>query len=63
LSLPAISSPETPEDPSGNLLERIYLIENAVKTMDKLFESFLRIRYLPQWEERELKLMAKWLEH
>jgi hypothetical protein len=38
-------------------------MENAVKTMDILFESFLRIRYLPQWEERELQLIAKWLEH
>ncbi len=63
LSLPAMNWPETEEDPAGNLLERIYLIENAVKIMDNLFESFLRIRYMPQWEERELKLIARWLEH
>jgi recombination associated protein RdgC len=54
---------ETPEDPSGNLLERIYLIENAVKTMDSLYESFLQIRYSSQWEGKETKLLAKWLEH
>ncbi len=63
LNLPGMFSPKTQEDPAGNLLERIYLIENAVKTMDNLFESFLHIRYLPQWEERELKLIARWLEH
>lgn len=63
LKLPLIDTPEASEDLSGNLLERIYLIENAVKIMDNLFESFLRIRFLPEWEENELKLLAKWLEH
>ncbi len=63
LKLPVIDMPEAPESLSGNLLERIYLIENAVKIMDNLFESFLRIRFLPEWEENELKLLAKWLEH
>jgi len=63
LKLPVIDMPEAPEGLSGNLLERIYLIENAVKIIDNLFESFLRIRFLPEWEENELKLLAKWLEH
>jgi recombination associated protein RdgC len=53
---------ETPEDPSGHLLERIYLIENAVKTMNNLYESFLRIRFSAQWEEKELKSLAGWLK-
>ena len=53
---------ETPEDPSGHLLERIYLVENAVKTMNYLYESFLRIRFSPQWEEKERALMAGWLK-
>lgn len=62
LKLPVIDWQETPEDPSGHLLERIYLIENAVKTMNNLYESFLRIRLSPQWEEKELKLLAGWLK-
>jgi hypothetical protein len=63
LKLPVIDMPEVPEDQSGNLLERIYLIENAVKIMDNLFESFLHVRFLPEWKENEMKLLTKWLEH
>ena len=62
LKLPAPDWQETPEDPAGSLLERIYLVENAVKTMDKLYESFLQIRFSPQWKEKETKLLNKWLE-
>lgn len=63
LKPPVMDWQETQEDPSGNILERIYLIENAVKTVDSLYESFLQIRYSPQWEESEMKLLTKWLEH
>ncbi|MGB5217426.1 MAG: recombination-associated protein RdgC [Smithella sp.] len=62
LKLPAADWQETPEDPAGGLLERIYLVENAVKTMDKLYDSFLQIRFSPQWKEKETKLLNKWLE-
>jgi recombination associated protein RdgC len=63
LKLPQTDWQETQEDPSGRLLERIYLIENAVKTIDRLYESFLQIRYSPQWEGKETKLLTKWLEN
>jgi hypothetical protein len=62
LKMPAPDWQETQEDPSGGLLERIYLIENAVKTIDSLYEVFLKIRYSSQWKEKETKLMVKWLE-
>jgi len=63
LKMPAPDWQETEEDPSGNLLERIYLIENVIKTIDSLYESFLQIRYSPLWKEKETRLLAKWLEH
>jgi hypothetical protein len=62
LKMPAPDWQEAQEDPSGSLLERIYLIENAAKTIDNLYESFLKIRYSSLWKEKETKLMAKWLE-
>ena len=62
LKLPVMDWQDTPEDPSGHLLERIYLIENAVKTMSNLYESFLGIRFSSQWEEKELKLLSGWLK-
>jgi hypothetical protein len=63
LKLPLQDWQDTPEDPSGSLLERIYLIEDAVKTIDSLYESFLHVRYSPQWREKETKLLSQWLEH
>jgi len=62
LKLPPMEWQETPEDPSGSLLERIYLIENAVKTIDKLYEYFLQLRFSAQWTENELKQLAHWLK-
>jgi hypothetical protein len=63
LKLPVQDWQDTPEDPSGSLLERIYLIENAVNTIDGLFESFLHIRFSPQWREKETQLLSQWLEN
>lgn len=63
LKLPVADWQDPPEDPEGSLLERIYLIENAAKTIDHLYESFLQIRFSPQWKDKEIKLLNKWLEH
>jgi len=30
--------------------------------MNNLYESFLRIRFSAQWEEKELKSLAGWLK-
>jgi recombination associated protein RdgC len=62
LKMPQPDWQETAEDPSGGLLERIYLIENAVKTMDTLYESFLKIRFSSVWKEKEIPLLNKWLK-
>lgn len=63
LRLPVTDRQESEENQSGKLLERIYLIEEAVKAVDSLYDSFLQIRYSPQWEKKEKKLLKKWLEH
>jgi hypothetical protein len=61
LKLPMAEWQESDEDPSGKMLERIYLIENAVKAIDQLYNLFLNIRYSAQWDEKEVKLLTKWL--
>ncbi len=61
LKMPPKEFQEPAEDPSGALLERIYVIENAVKTLDELFEMFLKIRFSSAWSEKEKPLLAKWL--
>jgi len=45
----------------GLLLERIYLVEQAIDTMDRLFALFLATRFSPAWEQ-ELARMAKWCQ-
>lgn len=50
-----------PEDQAGTLLERVYLIEEAAKTIDELYASFLKIRFSKDWEEKEKPLLARWV--
>jgi hypothetical protein len=50
---------EGEEDRSGKILERIYLVERAVETMDRLFVFFLETRLSPAWE-KELERMSAW---
>ena len=61
LKLPLADGQESDDDPSGKMLERIYLIENAAKAIDQLYNLFLKIRFSPQWDEKEVKSLAKWL--
>jgi len=62
LKMPTADWQQEPEDPSGALLERIYIIESAVKTIDELFEHFLKIRFSNAWTENEKPLLGRWLK-
>lgn len=63
LKLPAREFVEDDDDPSGKLLERIYLMEKAAVTMDMLFDFFLTVRFSAQWQGRETGLLTKWLKY
>ncbi len=60
LKLP-VPADETEEDRDGRILERVYLIELVMKTMEQLFTLFLETRLSPQWTSEELPQMKKWL--
>jgi len=62
LKMPVVDWQETPEDPQGSLLERIYLIENAARTIDQIYETFLTIRFSPKWADSEKSLLNQWLK-
>ena len=49
------------EDRDGRILERIYLVEIAMKTMEQMFAFFLEKRLSPQWASEELPHMKNWL--
>jgi len=53
---------EEETDRGGPLLERIYLVEKAMKAMDQLFSAFLKRRLSPQWLTEEIPRIRKWLQ-
>jgi hypothetical protein len=61
LKLPTTMESGDEPDREGQNMERIYLVEAASETMDKLFVLFYRLRLSPQWENEELARMEKWL--
>jgi recombination associated protein RdgC len=66
-SFQSLKLPETIEmadekDLEGRSLERIYLIERVIKTMDDLFALFLTIRQSPHWLGDERPRMNKWMQ-
>jgi hypothetical protein len=61
LRLPEGIEEEEETDKGGRLLERIYLMEKAVKTADQLFTLFLKKRLSPQWSGEEIPRIKKWL--
>lgn len=63
LKLPAsMNMGEETDDKEGRLLERIYLIETALKTMDQLFSFFLGRRLSPQWSTEDIPRIKKWVQ-
>ncbi len=60
LKLPAITEGEDDVDREGQNIERIYLVEKAVTTMDRLFVLFASLRQSPAWAE-ELSRMERWV--
>jgi recombination associated protein RdgC len=60
--LPAgIEEEEEAKDAGGQVLERIYWVEKALKTVDQLFSLFLKRRLSPQWSSEDVRQIKKWL--
>jgi recombination associated protein RdgC len=49
------------EDRDGRVLERIYLLETAIRCMDGLFALFASLRQSGAWSEEQAR-MVKWLQ-
>ena len=52
---------EEAEEKEGGILERVYLVETALKTMDELFAFFLSRRLSPQWASEDIPRVKTWL--
>ncbi|MBM4330545.1 MAG: hypothetical protein FJ117_04835 [Deltaproteobacteria bacterium] len=53
---------EEEKDSQGRILERVYLIETALKTLDQIFSFFLSIRMSSQWPSEEIPRLKKWIQ-
>jgi hypothetical protein len=59
LKLPTLVEDGAEEiDREAQLLERIYLIEKVVQTMDLLFGAFLALRHTEDWEEEQARMLS-----
>ncbi len=55
-------SEEEDEEKEGRILERIYLTERVLNTVDQLFAAFLAKRLSGQWSDEEIPRMKKWVQ-
>ena len=55
-------SEEENEEKEGRILERIYLMERVLNTVDQLFAAFLAKRLSVQWSDEEILRMKKWVQ-
>ena len=63
LKLPAgMAMNEEEKEKEGRILERIYLMEKVLKTIDQLFALFLAKRLSAQWSAEEIPRMKKWIQ-
>jgi recombination associated protein RdgC len=63
MKLPTVGGlDEEGEEKEGGILERIYLVETALKTADDLFALFLKRRLSPQWNTEEIPRIKTWLK-
>jgi len=61
LKLPETGAMETQEDMEGIILEKIYLYDKILWTIDTLYKHFLKSRLSHEWEEEVLPLLRKWI--
>jgi hypothetical protein len=61
LKCPETGSVKSKEDLEGAVLEKIYLYDNAVQLIDKLFKQFIVLRISGEWDKKVVPLMRQWI--
>jgi recombination associated protein RdgC len=62
LKLPQNMADEEEDCSDGSILERIYMIERAIETMERLFSLFLKKRMMPEWTSEEMPRIDRWIK-
>ena len=58
---PKIGALESEEDLEGAVLEKMYLCEQAIRVMDRIFGLFIALRVSDDWDKKVLPRMKKWI--
>jgi len=62
LKTPKVASSLHDDDPDGRFLEKIYLIEEALKYIDLIYHQFLTLRLGITWDRDITPELKKWVE-
>ncbi len=60
LKTPKVRKMEQNEDPDGEILEKIFLLEQVLELVDDIYLQFLQLRLSEDWEQEARKL-AGWI--
>lgn len=58
---PKVGAVESQEDLEGAVLEKLYLFDQAIRTMDKIFRMFIGVRVSEDWNRKVVPGMKKWI--
>jgi recombination associated protein RdgC len=50
------------DDPEGLFYEKAGLMEKAITTMDSIFIHFIKLRISPDWKNKELPALIRWVQ-
>ncbi len=61
MKMPVVMDLDEEDNRDGRVLERIYLLEAVIRSMDQLFALFLTLRLSDVWQQERVR-MEKWLQ-
>lgn len=61
LKLPQTGPIESKEDVDGLVLEKAYLLEKLLQSMDKLYMSFIKLRISLSWNDETVPKIKDWI--
>ena len=63
LKTPSTAPVESAEDLENAVLEKAFLVEQALMWMDRLFRTFIKDRISLSWKQRTIPAIRDWINH
>ena len=49
------------DDPDGIFYEKMFLVEQAISTVDRIFSEFIKLRISPEWNDSVKPALLEWI--